>query len=461
MAETFNKIGGALGFAGDVIGLAGILRDTVFPGPSPEDLNAFRIHVGQVATNDTKGDSRSTGGSAPALAGWDVSGGFMSQDTPDGVNAPKIEIGGFRDYAIEGRQEIDYISVVRTGNDGICIHLITGTSANAGRRFAWNGDLGKACGAPWYPQQNPVTVAGSDGTEFRPACVWIDGNGDSGHEFKGFNIHLGSFGGDLSGDTNNATAQAWQTNRDLLCKSEPRFSLYEDIEIGMQNSVFKTSPTNFKIGSTEYNDAVLNKDNWARGDLPEPGKLPQRQSGRTLIPSFICTEDECPATGGSFEMDLGIQDFTRRNIRVRSDKRGSLQRRDRMIATLKRRQAIHADRLVISQIAEHSAVELCNSLASLGPDLVSIAEGMFCDMSEKRLWPLCTANSTPYCFDLESQTVRGPAAPPAVKGALTASNNDAIMPPDIAVPAEGHDEEDALRSLIPIKAYVDISTWMP
>ncbi|KAL8865488.1 MAG: hypothetical protein Q9174_006859 [Haloplaca sp. 1 TL-2023] len=37
----------------------------------------------------------------------------------------------------------------------------------------------------------------------------------------------------------------------------------------------------------------------------------------------------------------------------------------------------------------HSAKELCEHDTSAGPDFVSMKEGLFCDMSEKKLWPLC------------------------------------------------------------------------
>ncbi|KAH6689858.1 hypothetical protein F5X68DRAFT_189578 [Plectosphaerella plurivora] len=39
---------------------------------------------------------------------------------------------------------------------------------------------------------------------------------------------------------------------------------------------------------------------------------------------------------------------------------------------------------------ERSAIELCSSPFSHGPDFVSVREGMYCDMHEKRLWKLCT-----------------------------------------------------------------------
>lgn len=43
---------------------------------------------------------------------------------------------------------------------------------------------------------------------------------------------------------------------------------------------------------------------------------------------------------------------------------------------------------------------------SLGPDFVSIEEGLFCDMETAKLWPLCSATQKVDCFDLESQALQ-------------------------------------------------------
>ena len=462
MSVALGPIGGVIGLFGDIFQLAGTLKTSLFPGPSPEDLNVFRVHVGQVFHNDTNRDHRSTGGDAPTLAGWDTIGEFLGQDTPTANKGPKIEAGSFRDYSIVGRQEIDYLSVVQNGDDGICIHLITGKSANAGRLFAWNGDLGKACGAHWYPQPDPVTIAGPHGSEFHPACVWIDGNGDNGHNFRGFNFHLGSFGGDLSDGLNNATAAAWQKNKDLLCRSEPRFSFYEDVKIGMQNKIFETSPTSFDVGTPDYDNAVLNRDNWVLGDLPDPSLLPQRYNGRTFFPAFICPTSKCPPTGASFDMNLEMQNFTRRGIQsATKDQREDPARTDDMVDKIKKRQTIHANRLVVSKIVGHSAIELCNSITSLGPDLVSMMEGMFCDMSEKQLWPVCVEDDESYCFDMAMQIVRASVATSGTNRGPDVSVTHTESSANAGTVVKVGTREYVLDFAVPLKAYTDVSTWAP
>ena len=139
---------------------------------------------------------------------------------------------------------MDYLSVVRTGNDGICVHTITGQSAGTGLNYIWTGDIGKACGVPWYEQRKSIKVDARD--PYMSACVWIDGNAESGHIWTGFSLHLGSFGGSKTDDGGTDDAQgmvgAFNNNKDLLCASEPRFSMCEDIEIGNQVRTFIDLP---------------------------------------------------------------------------------------------------------------------------------------------------------------------------------------------------------------------------
>jgi hypothetical protein len=63
--------------------------------------------------------------------------------------------------------------------------------------------------------------------------------------------------------------------------------------------------------------------------------------------------------------------------------------------------------LVISAYAQHSAQEVCESDTSRGPDFVSLNEGLYCDMVEKKLWNTCSPNVTQVCFDTEQGQMRG------------------------------------------------------
>ncbi|KAL6889965.1 hypothetical protein GGI43DRAFT_430671 [Trichoderma evansii] len=61
-------------------------------------------------------------------------------------------------------------------------------------------------------------------------------------------------------------------------------------------------------------------------------------------------------------------------------------------------------RLVISSAASHNATELCLSKTSRGPDLVSVAEGVFCDMATRELMPLCSQSTKDGCFHVDTRT---------------------------------------------------------
>ncbi|KAL9105486.1 MAG: hypothetical protein Q9227_009342 [Pyrenula ochraceoflavens] len=63
--------------------------------------------------------------------------------------------------------------------------------------------------------------------------------------------------------------------------------------------------------------------------------------------------------------------------------------------------------LVVSNSDQHSAKHLCEHHSSLGPDFVSVFEGVYCDMNVGVWWYLCTTNPALPCFDLESQTLMG------------------------------------------------------
>ncbi|KAF3013173.1 hypothetical protein E8E14_000495 [Neopestalotiopsis sp. 37M] len=65
------------------------------------------------------------------------------------------------------------------------------------------------------------------------------------------------------------------------------------------------------------------------------------------------------------------------------------------------------DRLVVSRLNNHNATEVCESWSSWGPDFVSEQEGVYCNMETHEAVPLCDADTTVNCFDLN--TSHGPA----------------------------------------------------
>lgn len=63
-------------------------------------------------------------------------------------------------------------------------------------------------------------------------------------------------------------------------------------------------------------------------------------------------------------------------------------------------------RLVTSIHEQHSAIELCGSDQSYGPDFVSFSENVFCDMGTKVHWPLCDGGQMrDECYDMATHSL--------------------------------------------------------
>ena len=62
--------------------------------------------------------------------------------------------------------------------------------------------------------------------------------------------------------------------------------------------------------------------------------------------------------------------------------------------------------LVVSHHKGQSAMELCNSHRSRGPDFVSVSEGKYCDMTNKILYPLCSDGVKRDCFSVDQDSQR-------------------------------------------------------
>ncbi|RYO97129.1 hypothetical protein DL765_011298 [Monosporascus sp. GIB2] len=57
--------------------------------------------------------------------------------------------------------------------------------------------------------------------------------------------------------------------------------------------------------------------------------------------------------------------------------------------------------LVIDDNVEHTGRDLCESPTSLGPDFINLADGTFCRMSDKTLWPVCNEQILDNCFNTD------------------------------------------------------------
>lgn len=184
--------------------------------------------------------------------------------------------------------------------------------------------------------------------------------------FRGMGIHIKDFS---SPSSDSQKASMYNKMKDTLCRSAPRFWLYEHL-----------TPDDYipyYVGGTRYNmdgtdqdlDLILNGQRW----------------NTSVAPPVV--DETVPWIN-----------YQRRGL----EHPPSVQRR--------RSEHINANilptHLVTSRHELHSAIELCNDSSSAGPDFVSHSEKVFCDMANKRTYPLCVSDSDDECFDLEATMLR-------------------------------------------------------
>ncbi|KAK7977803.1 hypothetical protein PG988_005293 [Apiospora saccharicola] len=337
---AFNVIGLLLG----VVGMAPMLN-SMLPDKSDRETTV-RIGVG----TSIKGED-TTGGNTPGIRIFDV----MGRDLGEARGSKKvIADGGFKDIVVtassdkQGRQA-QYLSVSKGGNDALCISYISMTWPD-GQKKAWYGDVGYQCGGHWY---NSQTLIGDD--NYQPKCTWVDGDKSNGITTQGFGMHITDF------TATKERAQAYADDQDTMCKSKPRFHLYDDLK-------------------SDYFLPYFNPPLDPRASSPPRNKVRSPRERRDII--------------------------SKRHL--------------------------FPGKLVTSPKTAHSARELCESNNSLGPDFVSFHENLFCDMSEKELWPLCSATVASGCFDTKTNTML----------AKHVSRRDEVTGRDI-----------------PVKEYHDVAAW--
>ncbi|KAK4206343.1 hypothetical protein QBC37DRAFT_488177 [Rhypophila decipiens] len=83
-------------------------------------------------------------------------------------------------------------------------------------------------------------------------------------------------------------------------------------------------------------------------------------------------------------------------------------------------------RLVITDQPGHSAAELCGSHSSHGPSLVSLVEGLFCNMKTREVLPICAGELTEGCFEVpDTKAVHGQSA--NASASAQAAGNSGIL----------------------------------
>lgn len=82
-----------------------------------------------------------------------------------------------------------------------------------------------------------------------------------------------------------------------------------------------------------------------------------------------------------FEVRYDAQPIEKRTVEQRQERHERIRR------------GLKVNELIISPHAKHLASEICEDENSLGPDFLSLHEGMFCDMKNKKWYPICDDNA--------------------------------------------------------------------
>ncbi len=436
---TTGQVGTVLDTLATIFGV-GVDLSSFFGQKDNIISNAVRIYAGEQTPDDSASGvdiGKSPGGHVPGVSIWDVVGSLIGTKEGDGT----IGRGSFHEYSFDtgaDQRAASYISVSAGGSDGLCIAAITMTTSS-GNDYAWFGDVGKLCGVPWYYSSTQLK-------DKIPNCVWIDTNADKGHKYNGLSVHMPSFwNNNREAEQVEARVQQLIQNPELMCKSKPRFSMWDNIipenDIPMFLDVLEMSDG---PDSEDDQKTVLDPARWSQTDTGYiKGPIPKFEDGSVCFPH----PDDCHPSGPSAEEDLTLNS----PVGATKRKRG-----------LRRRQEVSArvmpDDLRISSFAQHSARQLCEDAMSEGPDFVSLAEGLFCDMStldnRKQLYPLCSATVTTTCFDLDTYSIRGAGGGTVplyttntTTAGLTLGSTTAVARIAAAVPS------------VPSKAYTNVQTW--
>ncbi|KAK0743548.1 hypothetical protein B0T18DRAFT_439401 [Schizothecium vesticola] len=129
---------------------------------------------------------------------------------------------------------------------------------------------------------------------------------------------------------------------------------------------------------------------WAP-ETPPDQRAPDDRKGTSL------TEEQLCFSGPPFELKT---ERDPRGIIVAPPKQHFAKRRGRT------RRGNGGDNLVVNYSPARSVKRLCNSDTSAGPDFANFAEGLFCSMKDKDIYPFCDGvGTTIQCFDTEAEEV--------------------------------------------------------
>lgn len=381
MAAAVATVGAFLNLVGpltsavtQVVNLASSMPavQNLYPGASPALPNnlvnlGVGLYEGGVNPDDTFGGD-----------GINVNGFLHSGTWVGSRKGPPMSQG--QTYGLEldstqssvGNVQVWELTLAASGANDVCIQYV---------ELAWMGTLtsgfdgswGKMCGQDWYWSES--TWGSVDGKPYRPECWWIS-NVSKTHK------------------TQAHPNRAMWANMELLVSGANTPGANTSTATFCSDQVMKFSSTTPVDGRSRDVPGGLNIDAPGSGP-PGPAAPPPSKRNEPRHPHM-------PHYYPRSAQPTGIQSAGVRPTGVAatgtyplpgqpSTESGSLRASDG---------TAHAQ-LIVSDIEDHSAQELCDHPNSRGPDFVHKTENLFCDMTERKTYPLCNGQVQTNCFALD------------------------------------------------------------
>ncbi|KAF9880631.1 hypothetical protein CkaCkLH20_01673 [Colletotrichum karsti] len=321
------------------------------------------------------GNSRSLKGGEgnyPSVSLWNEKGDRLGQH--DGRWSNPLKQGGQKTMAIQqtqnGKKDEDpgYI-MLSADDDAICIAMIQ--VSNSRHSSAFFGDIGYACGQTWYYSSRMMQKHMTDYLDSR--CVWLDADHTGGKNARAMSYHLR----DMI-PSKDKLALYNKDGHKYLCNPTRRYSYWKNLKANGEIPFFDP-PLKYLPDSADKSREGTEVD-------PDLVFDPTNYDKDVYIKQGESKEDS------EYHKNNPFKDRMRKRQHRLSKRQGS---------------NMDIERIVVTEIPGQTATEICQHPNSAGYDIVSYEDMKYCDLSERKLYDLCSSSNPTNCFDANSTTFVG------------------------------------------------------
>ncbi|KAI4945665.1 hypothetical protein J4E91_008008 [Alternaria rosae] len=422
MSGFFAELGLSVAFT--MISLAPMVPEWLHGNPKPQTKVNVLVGLPPLdADEQNKKDEiykkLSYGGCAPEVSLFNANGdrvGYSKNKKCKQVISQNSPTDIWADYIKPGETEkAEYITVSASGPDAICISAIAVTYPTSSDTYAFlPGEVAAICNThnpdykySWSPSATSIQFKSESGQtqDGRPKCLWIDKpdeDGESATHYEGFQVHLPDF------KLDNSTFHGWQDDPSHMCDSLARFGPYDRLDPMLCPEIFSPAPPK---GADLPLDTVSACTPAAKDSATDPNICEDDRFTYQQRYDLIRMYDQMCLNGDWWyykceERPSCPPGPSKRRSLLRSRSSSSYWPFPHTPKSKYRRtspdhplQRQFDGVLVKSQDVTQSAVEVCQSAGSVGPDFYSEPEQMFCDMKTRELYPACNGTVQMTCFD--------------------------------------------------------------